>query len=168
MTTVAALTAAMLSIAPSYQTRTGRIELHHVAVQLVGWGAGHAIEPEMLAAVAIRESTFNATARSTFAYRRGGALLVGHSIGLMGVRELPDEKRDLYNLSNNVSAGAALLAAAFKRCKGDVPRGLTAYNRGPGKNAKNCRPSKYSVEVLAFYGRLVAVTAAYAASGANP
>ncbi len=168
MTTAAALTAAMLTIAPSYQTRTGRVELHHVAVQLQAYAIGYRIAPELLAAVAMRESTFRQLAVSSFRAKDG---TIGHSVGVMGVKTTA-QTRDLFDLSTNVYAGAKLLAAAITRCQGDVPSALTAYARGPGKHAKNCKASKYSREVLAFYERLIAVTSVEgergAATKANP
>ena len=166
MTTALVLAAAMAHIAPSFHSQHGRQELHAIALQLTAYGRARNIEPELLAAVAMRESTFRRDAQSTFPIWRGKGrnrrvIGEGHSTGVMGIKETTTlTSADLTDLATNVSVGARLLAEAIKACRGDVANGLTAFNRGIGKHAKNCKASSYSDEVLDFYQRIVAAVAA--------
>lgn len=85
--------------------------------------ARHAVSPDLIEAVAWRESRFRQNAVST--------------AGAVGVMQLMDgTARDLgvdrYDLDQNVNGGAAYLSRMLNRYSGDIRLALAAYNAGPG------------------------------------
>ncbi len=74
------------------------------------------------------------------------------AIGLMQL--MPDTARDLgvdpYTVEGNLEGGARYLRRQIDRFGGDLPRALTAYNRGPGNtNDRTVAGSDYDDRVLA-------------------
>ncbi|HSP14226.1 MAG TPA: lytic transglycosylase domain-containing protein [Thermoanaerobaculia bacterium] len=88
----------------------------------------HGVDPRLVAAVAGRESAFNADAVSR--------------VGACGIMQLmPETARylgvsDVFDARQNVFAGARYLRTLLDTFKGDLDRTLAAYNAGPGAVAK--------------------------------
>ena len=88
----------------------------------------HGVDPRLVAAVARRESAFNANAVS--------------SAGACGVMQLmPDTARlfgvsDIFDVRQNVFAGARYLRTLLDSFDGNLDLALAAYNAGPGALAK--------------------------------
>lgn len=88
----------------------------------------HGVDPRLVAAVARRESAFNANAVST--------------AGACGIMQLmPDTARlfgvsDIFDVRQNVFAGARYLRTLLDSFNGNLDLALAAYNAGPGAVAK--------------------------------
>lgn len=136
---IAQLTTALVVLCP----HVPRHELLQDATQIVGYAAAYEFDPVMAAAVMVRESTC----------RRDAKNKVTGALGLMGLMHPSDLEREDYVA--NIRGGVLLLAQYRRRCTGDLRRALTAYNRGPGSRARNCRASTYSAEVLAIEAQII-------------
>ncbi len=92
-------------------------------VDLAAASTGAALSPDLIEAVAWRESQL-----------RAGVVSRAGAIGEMQL--MPGTARQLgvdpHVSRQNLSGGAAYLAALLKRYDGDVVRALAAYNAGPG------------------------------------
>lgn len=136
---IAGLTSALILLCPAVP----QWELLQDATQIVGYAVAYRLDPAVVAAVMVRESTC----------RRDAEHASGAS-GLMGLLHPSAPERADFVL--NIAAGVRLLARYRDRCQGDVARTLTAYNRGPGKRRRNCKPSGYSADVLRYQAQIQA------------
>jgi soluble lytic murein transglycosylase-like protein len=84
----------------------------------------HNVDPLLVAAVARRESAFDADAISP-AGACGIMQLMPDTAKLLGVS-------DVFDARQNVFAGARYLKSLLETYKGDLDRALAAYNAGPG------------------------------------
>jgi soluble lytic murein transglycosylase-like protein len=115
----------------------------------------HGVDPRLLAAVARRESAFNANATSSVG--AGGIMqLMPATAKYLGVS-------DLYDARQNVFAGARYLRTLLDTFDGDLDLTLAAYNAGPGavRRFKGVPPFQ---ETRAY---VTAVRATYEASLGN-
>jgi len=111
-----------------------RAELRQDAQALVTIGARYHLEPSLLAAVMVVEST----CRRDVKHPRTGAG------GLMGIlHRIPNE-----TYIDNINASAKLVSEYRVRC-GDRGFALSSYNMGP-RGGKNCRTTRYSERVLEY------------------
>ncbi|MDH4386800.1 MAG: lytic transglycosylase domain-containing protein [Caulobacter sp.] len=99
------------------------VATHQVNRAIEAAAQRQALSPDLLEAVAWRESRFRQTAVS--------------SAGAIGVMQLmPATARDLavdpHDLDQNVHGGAAYLRRMLNRYDGDLVKALAAYNAGPG------------------------------------
>lgn len=116
-------------------------ELLQDATQIVAYAVAYHLDPAVVAAVMVRESTC-----------RRDAEHASGAFGLMGLLHPTELERADFVL--NIAAGVRLLAKYRDWCHGDVARTLTAYNRGPGRARRNCRPSSYSAKVLGVQAQI--------------
>jgi soluble lytic murein transglycosylase-like protein len=111
--------------------------------------AKYRVDPNLVAAMAFRESSFNSAAVSS-----GGA---------QGIMQLmPDTARwlgvnDSFDARQNVLGGTKYMAALLQRFGGDVKMALAAYNAGPNRISKPgaTTPDEsiaYVAAVTGYYG----------------
>lgn len=135
-----------------------------VRAALSAAAADYALDPQLIEAVAWRESRFQHHARS--------------SKGALGVMQLmPGTARDLgvdpSDMVQNVKGGAMYLRQMLNRFGGDVRLALAAYNAGPGAVLKHGGVPPYAetqAYVTAILGRMSASGAtltAFPALGAS-
>lgn len=121
-----------------------------VRAALSAAAADYALDPQLIEAVAWRESRFHHAARS--------------SKGAMGVMQLmPATARDLgvdpSDMVQNVRGGALYLRQMLNRFGGDVRLALAAYNAGPGAVLRHGGVPPYAetqAYVAAILGRMAA------------
>ncbi len=134
------------------------VEAGHEEVrrEIAAAAAAYALDPNLVEAVAWRESRFKPSARS-----RKGA---------MGVMQLmPATARDLgvdpSDMAQNVRGGAMYLRQMLTRFGGDVKLALAAYNAGPGAVLKHGGVPPYAetqAYVTSILGRMAVSGAAFA------
>ncbi|HEY4640606.1 MAG TPA: transglycosylase SLT domain-containing protein [Thermoanaerobaculia bacterium] len=101
----------------------------HYLAQIIGDAAAqYHVDPNLIAAMAFRESRFNATAVSSRG-AQGVMQLMPRTARALGVH-------DSFDARQNVFAGAKYIASLLNRFHGDVDRSLAAYNAGPELVAK--------------------------------
>jgi hypothetical protein len=109
-------------------------------------GERHRVDPWLLAAMAVRESSLNPSARGSVGEF---GLMQLHPYSSVGYKTRAECKRAPSDCTWLViDAAAELVASSLKRC-GDISRALTAYNRGA------CGDSFYARQVLRERERLV-------------
>ena len=101
---------------------------HYLAQIITEAAAKYRMDPNLLAAVAFKESRYNPNAVS--------------GIGAQGIMQLmPSTARSLgvknsFDARDNVFGGAKYLSKQLARFNGDIDRALAAYNAGPELVAK--------------------------------
>jgi len=105
------------------------IPVPHYLAQIIGDAAAkYRVDPNLIAAMAFRESRFDANAVS----RRGaqGVMqLMPRTARALGVSDSFDPRQNIY-------AGTKYIASLLQRFDGDVEKSLAAYNAGPELVAK--------------------------------
>jgi len=105
------------------------IPVPHYLAQIIGDAAAkYRVDPNLIAAMAFRESRFNATAVSSRG-AQGIMQLMPRTAKALGVN-------DSFDAQQNVEAGTKYIASLLKRFHGDVDMSLAAYNAGPELVAK--------------------------------
>src|SRR3954447_16527373 len=101
----------------------------HYLAQIIGDAAAkYSVDPNLIAAMAFRESRFDSTAVS----RRGAQgimQLMPRTARALGVH-------DSFDARQNVEAGTKYIASLLQRFHGNVDMSLAAYNAGPELVAK--------------------------------
>ncbi|HEX8154267.1 MAG TPA: lytic transglycosylase domain-containing protein [Thermoanaerobaculia bacterium] len=102
----------------------------------------YGVDPNLVAAMAFRESRFNPNAVSR--------------LGAIGVMQLKPRTaqglgvKDIYDARENILGGTKYLASLLKRFNGDVELALAGYNAGPEKVAKEGpRATREAVDYVA-------------------
>lgn len=134
------------------------VEAGHEEVrrEIAAAAAAYALDPNLVEAVAWRESRFKPTARS----RKG-------AVGVMQL--MPGTARDLgvdpSDMAQNVRGGAMYLRQMLTRFGGDVKLALAAYNAGPGAVLRHGGVPPYAetqAYVTSILGRMAVSGAALA------
>ena|ERR1044072_358997 len=101
----------------------------HYLAQIIGdASAKYHVDPNLIAAMAFRESRFNANAVSSRG-AQGVMQLMPRTARALGVQ-------DAFDARQNIFAGTKYIASLLDRFHGDVDRSLAAYNAGPELVAK--------------------------------
>lgn len=105
------------------------IPVPHYLAQIIGDAAAkYSVDPNLIAAMAFRESRFDSNAVS----RRGAQgimQLMPRTARALGVQ-------DAFDARQNVEAGTKYIASLLQRFHGNVDMSLAAYNAGPELVAK--------------------------------
>ena len=105
------------------------IPVPHYLAQIIGdASAKYGVDPNLIAAMAFRESRFDANAVSSRG-AQGIMQLMPRTARALGVQ-------DSFDARQNVFAGTKYIASLLARFHGDVDRSLAAYNAGPELVAK--------------------------------
>lgn len=100
----------------------------YVAAAIREAASQYGVDPNLIAAMAFRESRFDANAVSR--------------LGAIGVMQLKPRTakglgvKDIYDPRENVLGGTKYIASLLKRFNGDVELALAGYNAGPERVAK--------------------------------
>jgi len=101
----------------------------HYLAQIIGdVAAKYHVDPNLIAAMAFRESRFNANAVSKRG-AQGVMQLMPRTARSLGVT-------DAFDARQNIEGGTKYIASLLKRFNGDVEKSLAAYNAGPELVAK--------------------------------
>jgi soluble lytic murein transglycosylase-like protein len=105
------------------------IPVPHYLAQIIGDAAAkYRVDPNLIAAMAFRESRFDANAVSHRG-AQGVMQLMPRTARALGVSDAFDARQNIY-------AGTKYIASLLQRFDGDVEKSLAAYNAGPELVAK--------------------------------
>jgi soluble lytic murein transglycosylase-like protein len=120
---------AATSVAKPLAVNAFPLPVPHYLAQIIGDAAAkYRVDPNLIAAMAFRESRFEANAVSSRG-AQGIMQLMPRTARSLGVS-------DSFDARQNVYAGTKYLASLLQRFHGDVTLSLAAYNAGPELVAK--------------------------------